>query len=208
MAMSPQNRLRYHFTQSFQILIILAVKVLTYPTTRTKINQQLYDKLKDQPYLIIANHRRAFDPFIICSLLPWPLALKLLPISFMSHNVFYDSPLRPLMWLAGCFPARNPKGKHTIFGVEGGLKLLSQGFSLFIFPEGTRVRNQARGTAHNGVVRIHQATPHIPIIICHIEYYKGIKSWLAGRSRSIAYDIVEHPNYDDPEKLMDDVFAL
>jgi 1-acyl-sn-glycerol-3-phosphate acyltransferase len=198
---------RYHLTRAFQILIILVVKVLSRFSTRTNFNE-LSTGLADQPYLIVANHRRAFDPFIICANLPLRYSAKFLPIGFMSHNVFYDSPLRPLMWLAGCFPARNPRGKHTLFGVDGAVQMLQKQFSMFIFPEGTRVYHKPRGEAHSGVIRIHKALPQIPMILCHIEYNKGLGAWLAGNRRVVTYKLVKNPEYDDPEKLMDDVFAL
>jgi 1-acyl-sn-glycerol-3-phosphate acyltransferase len=112
------------------------------------------------------------------------------------------------MWFMGCYPAKNPRGKHKIFGVDGAAQLLSHGFSISIFPEGRRVRNEQRGEAKQGVIRIHQAAPNVPFILAHIEYNHGIKAWIARRRRVITYKLVPNPSYDNPEIIMDEIFAL
>jgi 1-acyl-sn-glycerol-3-phosphate acyltransferase len=205
MAMSLFKKMRYYLIKCSQLVIIAVCKVIFTPTTKRTLMPVHPAK---QSYLFAANHRRAFDPFVICALLPWRDIVKTLPLGFMSHNVFYDSPLRPFMWLAGCFPAKNPHGKHKIFGVDGAAKLLSEGFSIFVFPEGTRVYNRPRGDARPGIIRIHKASKQTPFILCHIEYHKDLRAWLTGNRRTVKYRVIDKPNYDNPEKVMDDVYAL
>jgi 1-acyl-sn-glycerol-3-phosphate acyltransferase len=134
--------------------------------------------------------------------------LKILPVGFMTHNAFYDSPLRPLLWLAGCYPAKNPKNKHALFGVGASADLLKRKYSICIFPEGTRVRNKQRGEANWGVVKIHQESPQTPFILAHLEYNSGLKAWLHGNKWVVRYKLVQNPHFNDPESIMDEIFAL
>jgi 1-acyl-sn-glycerol-3-phosphate acyltransferase len=132
----------------------------------------------------------------------------MLPIGFMTANFFYNSPLKPGMWLLGCFPSRNKSGKEKLYGVEGANKLIKHGYSLQIFPEGTRIRDSGRHPAYPGVIAIHQANPKVPIILCHVEHNKGLKAMLKRRWFVITFALEENPNYTDANKLMDKVYSL
>lgn len=189
-----------------QALLLALGKLLLLPLTRRSVDPKLHT-IQNAPCLIVANHKTMLDAFTIGAALPSSVILKLMPMAFILHNAFYDSPIRPLAWLAGCFPAKNPKEKRRLYGVNAGIAFLSSGYSMLIFPEGTRVRG-ARGEARPGIIRIHQAMPHVPFILCHITYPKGIKNRLSGRWRTVTYKLIEKPTYSDPEKVMDDVFAL
>jgi hypothetical protein len=192
----------------FQLLILLFAKLALQPFTLADTAAVKPNSIQKGGYLIVANHRRAIDPFVACGSLPFRTILKILPIGFMTHNVFYDSPLRPFLWLAGCYPAKNPKGNHAVFGITASTHLLQQRYSICIFPEGTRVRHKPRGKAHWGVIKVHQEAPQIPFILAHIEYNPGLKAWLRGRRRMAHYKLVEKPNFNNPEVIMDEIFAL
>lgn len=198
--------LRYMCQVTFQLLLFCTAKLVFGFFTKRTIHSPS-PKLKRRSLIIVANHQRALDPFIIISALPFSIAAKLLPIGFMTANIFYDSALRPFCWLSGCFPARNPKGKHKIFGVEGSSTLLRHGFSIFIFPEGTRVKNGARGPAHTGVVRIHQSQPTTPLLLCHITRNTGWRAALSGKRFVIRYKVAQQPAYYSPDHIMDELFA-
>lgn len=189
-----------------QVVLVLIGKLLIRPLTRRTLPPELR-RVSRRPHIIIANHKKALDPLTIISALPLGTIFRLAPVASIMHNFFYDSALRPLVWLIGCFPAKNPRGKHRIFGVDGSVAFLRGGYSFFIFPEGTRVR-QERGPARPGIIRIHKALPHVPFILCHISYPKGLKNRLTGRWRTVSYKLVEKPDYSESEKMMDDVFAL
>lgn len=208
MARYPHFPVRRFAQHGFQFFILAFGKLFLQPFTRVDASAVKPEIIKDQPYILVANHRRGPDPFIIGSGMAVKTVFKITPISFMTKNIFYDSPLRPFLWLSGGYAARSPKGKHKVYGVDGSVQLLQNGFSVFIFPEGTRIYKQPRGAAHSGIIRIHKAMPDIPFILAHIEYNKGLKAWLAGNRRVVKYGLVEHPHYDDPEQVMDDVYAL
>jgi 1-acyl-sn-glycerol-3-phosphate acyltransferase len=202
---------RYTFRRlcqySAQLLILTIGKIIFLPVTRRNV-KSVKSRITRQGYMVVANHRRALDPFVIICGLPYGMALKLLPIGFMTQNFFYDSFIRPLCWLAGCYPARNPKDKHKIFGVDGSIILLQNGFSIFIFPEGKRMRDGSRGPAHTGVTRIHQALPKVPMLLCHMRYNNGLKNMLLGKRFEITYNLAKEARYTNPESIMDELFAL
>jgi 1-acyl-sn-glycerol-3-phosphate acyltransferase len=204
----PQFVVRRALQHAFQFAILIVGKIVLQPFTRVDVAAVKPYLLKNQPYILVANHRHWIDPFVIGCGLPTKTVFKITPVSFMTKNLFYDSVLKPFLWLAGAYPARNPREKYTLFGVDGSVQLLHSGFSVFIFPEGKCVFNTQRIPAHSGVIRIHQAAPEIPFILCHIEYNNGVKAWLTGKRRVVRYGLVEHPNYTDPDAVMDDVFAL
>lgn len=204
----PNYTLRKILQRSFQMLILAGGKIVLRPFTRVDARAVNPKLIHNQPYILVANHRRGIDPFVIMTCMPAKTVFRITPVSFMTKNIFYDSPLWPLLWLSGCFAARNSWGIHKLFGVAGATSLLDHGFSLFIFPEGTRIKKQPRGKAHSGIIRIHTAMPKIPIILCHIEYNKGIKAWATGNRRSVAYKLIEKPSFNDAEKIMDEIFAI
>lgn len=202
-----------HFTRrlanyGFQLLALLFAKLIIRPFTRIDSATVRPKLIQHTRYLIAANHRGAFDAFVICSSIPFKTILRILPIGFMTHNAFYDSPLKPLLWLAGSYPAKNPKSNHKFFGVEGSIDLLEHGYSIFIFPEGTRVRNKARGEAHWGVIKIHRAAPQTPLILAHIKCHPGIRNWLRGHHWTVSCRLIKNHRFSDPETIMNDIFAL
>lgn len=191
-------RIRKYCQLAVQLLLLTLVKILLLPFTRRTL------KLSGLPRggcLVIANHRRALDPFIICGCLPYRYFVHMAPIGFMTHNVFYDSPLRPFAWLLGCFPARNPRQRQTLYGIEGSLRLLDAGCSVLIFPEGVRVRGRERSEAKPGAFVIHQARLGVPLVMCHISYKRF-------RARVTIMHLANPPLFTSPEALMDRVFVL
>lgn len=203
-----QFAIRRTLQHGFQYLLLVACKIALQPFTRVEAGAVKPEFVKNQPYILVSNHRHWIDPFIICSSMPVGTVFKITPVSFMTKNIFYDSILKPLMWLAGAYPARNPKGNHKLFGVDGSVRLLQNGFSMCIFPEGKCVFGSERVPAHTGIIRIHQAAPNIPFILCHIEYNNGIKAWLSGQRRVVHYRLVDQPRYLNADTIMDDIFAL
>jgi 1-acyl-sn-glycerol-3-phosphate acyltransferase len=192
-----------------QLLILTIGKIIFLPVTKRNVRLiKSALKHKNNSYIIVANHRRSLDPFVTICGLPYAQAIKLLPINFMTANFFYDSFIRPLCWLAGCYPARDPKGKHKIFGVDGSVELIKNGFSVFMFPEGKRMRDGSRGPAHSGVVRIHQAVPETQLLLCHMKYNNSLKAMLSGKRFELVYNFAQKSKYTDPETIMDELFAL
>jgi 1-acyl-sn-glycerol-3-phosphate acyltransferase len=194
------------FAQVLAIIVFQPVVKLF--CTRPTESRIILDLIKKRPHLIVANHRHALDPFLLTTILPVRAILRLLPVGFMTLNFFYNSPLKPGAWLLGCFPARNKSGKEKLYGIKGANRLIKSGYSVQIFPEGTRIRDNGRHKVYPGVIVIHQANPEVPIILCHVEHNKGLKAMLRRRWFVIHFALEENVHYTDSNKLMDKIYEL
>lgn len=116
----------------------------------------------------------------------------------MTANKFLDPWwIRVPAWLAGCFPAHGPKPVH---GVAGAVKLLKEGYTVLIFPEGRRVPT-GRGSAKPGISRIINDYPEARVILTHIEWQK------TPRVASVEF---AHANATkkDPDAILDSIYEL
>ena len=132
--MPKQKKLHlFHYVMSKFMHSVL----LTYPSTKRKIiNEQKEDFKK--PAVIIANHTSFLDIIAIGMLSP--------NIVFLVSDWVYNSPIFGRgVRLAGFYPVSN--------GIDNGIEHLrekvNQGFSLMVFPEGTR-------SVDNSVKRFHK----------------------------------------------------
>ena len=180
-----------------QLVLISILKVILLPW----IQRDMKHLASEDHYLIAANHRRMIDAFAITAAIPYRVNLRLLPYALITANVFYDSWAKPLLWILGCYPARNPRGNHSLYGVEASAHFLRQKYSVAIFPEGKRIRGNGRGAPYPGVTRIQQAAPEVPLALCHIEFKKG---W---RPICIVMKTADQRPLT-PEKIMDEIYAL
>jgi 1-acyl-sn-glycerol-3-phosphate acyltransferase len=189
-----------------QFLVSVLFKIFLLPF----IKRQPNDLPKGAPTacLVVSNHRRMTDPMVMAAAMPYRYSTKIFPFAFMTSNRYYDSLLRPFVWLTGCFPARNnAKQTHTFFGVDGSTKLLKADFSVVIYPEG-RLARKGRLPAHSGVVRISQGAPKVPMLLCHITYKRGLKAFIKREFATVRFKVVEQPDFSDPELIMDAIYAL
>jgi len=181
-----------------QLFVISLIKLVGLPFVRRR-NLAAARNLSGA--LIVANHRRAFDPFIICAALPYRYAFALMPFAFITANSLYFSWRRLGMWLMGCYPARQQEGSRALHGIEASTDFLRQGYSIVIFPEGKRIRPPERGMPYPGVVTMHQAVPSAGILTCHIEYTGS------GRSTHITFGRFDRPLHTADE-IMDEIYTL
>ena len=195
MIVPSQRWFRKSLTFGVQLVALGLLKVMFLPRVRRE-----YRGLElAGNCLIAANHRRMTDALIICGCLPFGIALRLLPFAFITADIYYDSWLRPVLWLAGCYPARNLSGRHKSYGIDASVGFLRHGWSMLIFPEGKRIRSGERGAAYAGILKIHQAAATVPVAICHIEY--------TGRqARVVLATLRQVP--DTADAVMDEVYKL
>lgn len=117
-------------------------------------------------YVVVANHQSIADTFIICGQFPFGVWRHMGTLRYFAANGLMVPGLRTLIMALGCFPARmTPRWPS---GLEYGLKQLSMGRTVFIFPEGRRtIRGHSR--ARGGVevlAHSHQAM----VVPAHIEW--------------------------------------
>jgi 1-acyl-sn-glycerol-3-phosphate acyltransferase len=190
------NNLSYYTKYATQVLSIAVVKLVLVRVT-TKNPDTLKTK-NGEHYIVVANHRHAFDPFYIACSFRWRDLFHLLPFAAMTANKFLDPWwIRVPAWLAGCFPAHGPKPVH---GVAGAVKLLKEGYTVLIFPEGRRVP-VGKGPAKPGISRIIDDFPKAQVILTHIEWQKP------PRFASVEFahaDVTKN----DPDAILDSIYEL
>lgn len=144
--------------------IVTAVLTLTYISisrflrwyyhTDIKIPREFLN-IKNDRYLIVANHKKAIDPFLILATLPFHMYRTILPVRSFTANIYMNHWLIGMLApLFGCFRAYSTEEK--VSGVKGALQLSDNRQSLFIFPEGKRVKLNAKVELKVGVAYLAQ----------------------------------------------------
>ncbi|MEM3342471.1 MAG: 1-acyl-sn-glycerol-3-phosphate acyltransferase [Thermoplasmata archaeon] len=117
---------------------------------------------KDGPFLLLANHISALDPFI----LGYGLWLRRFDLSIMAKAELFEIPIvGSLIRAMGAYPVR--RGQRDMGAIDETLARLKEGMPLLLFPEGTRTRDGCMGRGRIGVGRIvHLAgVPVVPAVI-------------------------------------------
>lgn len=191
------------FQEIAAALCVLYLSVFGGYKVKSHINGRLGHR---QRYVIAANHQSLFDPFAIFTLFKWSHRFQLLPIKFMTiPKVYHRWYAKPILFLLGCFPAHIRERNHHTYGVSGAVKLLSYGYNLCIFPEGTRTL-RSESDPKPGVTQILSEHPEAKLILARIEWkYKSF--W----HRHVEVTIAHAPDSldkTDPKAIMDAIYAL
>lgn len=148
--------------------------------------------LPKQRYLIVANHRRKIDPYLILSTLPFNSFTKIFPIRFFTANIYLNHYWQRIFMLPfGCFRAYSIEGKLS--GVQGGLILSDRNQTLFIFPEGKLVTNDEKPKLKPGIGRLIKAR-NFKIIPVFIKYSNRETYVLWGKPFIVPQAIIEKEN--------------
>lgn len=172
-----------------------------------KANIRLDDQaVYKQRYVVAANHQSMLDPFAIFALLSTNHRFRLLPIKFMTLPKIYHKPwIKPFAYLLGCYPAHIKERHHHTYGIQGTLKLLSRGYNVFIFPEGTRT-TKANSQPKNGVCRILSDYPNAKLLLAHLEWSPG-PLWRRHLTITIAL-APDNLDKTDPKSIMQAIYKL
>ncbi|PJJ07533.1 1-acyl-sn-glycerol-3-phosphate acyltransferase [Flavobacterium sp. 1] len=132
---SKKSKLRgFHFLMSKFMHSVLA----SYPSVKRKINNTSQETF-DKPAVIIANHSSFLDILAIGMLSP--------KIIFLVSDWVYNSPVFGKgVRLAGFYPVSSGMDN----GVEHLRSKVEEGFSIMVFPEGTRSEDNAIKRFHKG----------------------------------------------------------
>jgi 1-acyl-sn-glycerol-3-phosphate acyltransferase len=152
-------------------------------------------------HVIIANHQRVLDPFIIIGALPWKVAKEILPIKFMTWRTYFVLFL-PFAFSAGCYPTRSLLARNAYrAGVKGSIRALDKGFSVLVFPEGKRVQTYSQAEAKDGVVRILNGSNIDTALLVRIK-------WLGARDVRVHYKTVLLSESETAQGIMNTIYAL
>jgi 1-acyl-sn-glycerol-3-phosphate acyltransferase len=108
--------------------------------------------------IVVSNHIAAIDPGILVGALPRPIAL-------MSKIENYRGPLKLFMPMVGAFTVR--RGAADRRALATAEQVLQRGQLLAMFPEGTRSRTGALGTAQGGaaLLALKTGVPIVPVAL-------------------------------------------
>ena len=164
---NPSPRLRC-FTHRLIKWVVRWVLVLTgvrYTVTGT-------DKLPDVPYLLVGNHRSAFDPVVT-------IAALRCPIVFVAKPAVLKIPaLGPVLGLL-CFQAIDrDNARNAVTTIKRSAELIKDvGLSVGIYPEGTRSKDGSLLPLHAGSFKIAKMA-NCPVAVVTVRYEKsGLLPW-------------------------------
>ncbi len=100
-----------------------------------QVNTNIDFKLeKNKTHIIIANHPKKIDPFLISYSIPLKNFIKLIPLRFITAEKYMKNILlKPFLLLYGCISTKQNDGKSVL---EKSKLLLNKGETIFIFPSG------------------------------------------------------------------------
>ena len=113
----------FHFLFFWPIRLIFLMHV--------KGSLQNEPRRKQGPYIVCANHQSVIDPVLICA------ATHRQQPHFMAKEELFRVPVmgRLVRWL-GAFPVA--RGKNDVGAIKKTIRLLESGYSVGMFPQGTR----------------------------------------------------------------------
>lgn len=187
-----------------QLPNILTVKLVMPLSTRIvcKTNKNLQEIDFAKPIIIAANHQNFLDPFVIVSFMPLSLSSKLVPLCFMTANSYYFSPMRPLAYLLGCFPARKNK-QNVAYGINGAVEKIHNGYALCMFPEGKRTL-PGETPAKPGIKVIMDKVEDYNLILVRLHWSRLNKF---RRQLTLSYKLVTK-EFKDAQAILDAVYRV
>lgn len=158
---NPSPRLR-RFTHRLIKWVVRWVLVLT--GVRYRVTGA--DKLPDIPYLLVSNHRSAFDPISALAALKCPLIFVAKPA------VLTIPALGPVLGLL-CFQAIDrDNARNAVATIKRSAELIKDaGICVGIYPEGTRSKDGNLLPFHAGSFKIAKMA-NCPVVVATVHYEK------------------------------------
>ena len=121
----------------------------------------------DSAYLLVCNHRSAFDPITTLS------AIKKGDMCFVGKPEVFKVPvLGAAMQRVGFFPIDRENPRNAVTAIKHGAELISQqNRSVCIYPEGTRCKTPEMLPFHAGSFKIAKLA-NCPVVVASIRYEK------------------------------------
>jgi 1-acyl-sn-glycerol-3-phosphate acyltransferase len=114
---------------------------------------------QEGPLIIAANHRRYADPVLVCMAVPRR-------IQWMGKKELFTFPFEKFFFFIGVFPVDRQKGGRA--ALRQALGFLAEGWTLGIFPEGTRRKDYDPVHAPKsgiGMLATRGSAPILPVFV-------------------------------------------
>lgn len=185
-----------------QVILWFYSKILVSAVLKVEIDKPSLLSAQPRGALFISSHVSLFDPSILVGSLSWREFKQVYPIRAMLAKWYFHSPILPIAYFIGCFPARPLiKQWKKYSGTSAAIRILQDGQSLGIYPEGQRTPGQ-RIPAKYGVVKILQHTPNQTVYLCKMTKHTWRKYSVVLKQMDDVQSIT------DPDKIMDEVHSL
>ncbi len=145
-----------------QLFFACIVRPLTWVILGINIRHQTRLPQKG-PAIIVANHNSHLDTLVLMSLFPLKQLPQLRPVA--AADYFLQN--RLVAWLSLKIIGIIPMARHIQKGVDPFAEIytvLSENNIIILFPEGTRGEPEQMSKFKNGVARLGQNVPNVPII--------------------------------------------
>lgn len=119
------------------------------------------ENLPDEPVILCPNHSSWWDPILLISVLRNDYPLRIMA----KKQLFHVPVLKTFLKKLGVFPV--DRGNSDIGALKGSIQGLKEGWSLMLFPEGTRVRKGKKITIKGGaaMIAIRSGVRMVPVYI-------------------------------------------
>ena len=119
------------------------------------------ENVPDEPVVLCPNHSSWWDPILVISVLRRDFPLRVMAKKQLFHIPILKTFLRKL----GVFPV--DRGNSDIGALKNSIQGLKEGWSLMLFPEGTRVRKGKKITIKAGaaMIAIRSGVRMVPVYI-------------------------------------------
>lgn len=177
---------------------VAILKVILLPFFRVRVDG-IENLKEDENFIICANHKSNFDPFLLALVLP-------VRIHFMAKKELFENPLlAKLLSSVEVFPVdRHGKNMKSL---RFSMKLVKEGKTLGVFPEGTRVKETKRENMKEGVAFLSLKGKANILPVELISTYKPFKkSYIHVHEMLRVEDYLHLDNKTAMKKIEDDVF--
>lgn len=163
----------------------------------------------DGALIVYGNHQSIMDIFCL------NLAFGSRKIIFMAKNSLFKIPIiKNVVKAYGAFPV--DRSRADLSAIKNALRVLKEGKTLGIFPEGTRIASEADSDAKGGIAMIAEKTKATlqPVRIIYKRKKMIFNSMTVIIGKSFSYSDIEIPeDSEDPRKvagkiLMEKVYEL
>ncbi len=181
------NRLKHYYARSmtdFINFLIFRIKIVDV------VNKENIPK--DTSYVLYPNHKSTYDAFIVKSIFKGPMA-------FAAKDSLYKVPVIA-GWLSGIgsLKINRENDRETLKEIIRGIKLVKEGLSFTIFPEGTRTSKETSQMLASKAGAYRLATKAgVPIVPVALVGTGSVK----GKKRDVTV-VVGNPLYYDDYKEM------
>ena len=129
--------------------------------------------LEEKQFIIVANHNSHLDTMTIMSSIPRRLIHKVKPVAAADHfgKTKFKTKLSNFFVNTLLIPRKRDKENPANDPINKMLKALDDGYSLILFPEGTRGEPEVQQTLKPGIALVLTQRPHVKYVPA---YMKGM----------------------------------